>query len=342
MWKYFIHRLLLFIPTLLGITLICFLIINLAPGGPLERQLYKVRFGGSSFTSDGGGSQHHKVNQEWMNQLKKQYGLDQPIVKRYLIWLKNALTLDFGDSFIYEEPAIDIIISKLPVSLQFGFFSFLLIYLISIPLGVYKAVRDGTQLDIISSFILMVLYALPPLILGILLKTYFTGNVFVDWFPIGDLYSDYYYERNFFGKISDRIHHFVLPLICYTIGHFTVLTLLMKNSMLECIHSDYIRTAYAKGLNKKTVLFKHALKNALIPLATGIGNFLQIFLAGSLIVEKIFNLDGIGLLGFNAALERDFHILLALLFIQAVLNVMGRLISDLSLILVNPRITFSK
>ena len=342
MLKYLIHRLLLFIPTLLGITLICFLIINLAPGGPLERQLYKLRFGGSALTDAQGESQHHKVSQEWMDQLKKQYGLDQPIIKRYFIWLKNVITLDFGDSFIYEEPAMDIIASKLPVSLQFGFFSFLLMYFISIPLGIYKAVRDGTRLDVFSSFILIVMYALPPLVLGILLKTYFTGSVFMDWFPVGDLYSDYYHEKGFWGKIVDRLHHFILPLICYTIGHFTVLTLLMKNSMLECIHSDYIRTAYAKGLNKKNILLKHAFKNALIPLATGIGNFVQIFLAGSLIIEKIFNLDGIGLLGFNAALERDFHVLLALLFIQAVLNITGRLISDFCLCLVNPRITFSK
>ena len=340
MLKYIVRRFLLFIPTLLGITLICFLIINLAPGGPLERQIYKLRFGGSSLMVDGGDSQ--KVSQEWIHQLKEQYGLHQPLMTRYFIWLKNVVTLDFGNSFIYEEPAIDIIISKLPVSLQFGFFSFLLIYLISIPLGIYKAVQDGKPFDVWSSLFLVVIYSLPPLVLGILLKTYFTGSVFVDWFPVGDLYSDYYYEKNFLGRVADRIHHFILPLICYTVGHFTVLTLLMKNSMMECIHSDYIRTAYAKGLNKKNILLKHALKNALIPLATGIGNFLQIFLAGSLIVEKIFNLDGIGLLGFNAALERDFHILLALLFIQAVLNVLGRLISDISLSVVNPRITFSK
>lgn len=325
--------------TLLGITLICFLIVNMAPGGPIERKMSQLRFGSGSLSEN---VSSHSVSIELAETLKKQYGFDKPLGVRYWMWLKSAVTLNFGDSFIYEEPALDIIISKLPVSIQFGFFSFLLAYLISIPLGVYKAVRDGSQWDGLSSFALIMMYAVPPLVLGILLKTYFSGSVFVDWFPVGDLYSDAYFEKTLLGRFLDRTHHFVLPLICYTFGSFTILTFLMKNSMMDCIQSDYVRTAKAKGLSDKVVLLKHALKNALIPIFTGLGNFLQWFLGGSLIVEKIFHLDGIGLLGYESAVQRDIHVLLALILIQSFLSVAGRLMSDLSLPLVDPRITFSK
>ena len=339
MLKYFIRRLVLMIPTLFGITLICFLIVNMAPGGPIERKMSQLRFGGGSLSEN---VTSHSVNKELVSALKKQYGFDKPVGTRYWMWLKNAVTLNFGDSFIYEEPVLNIIVSKLPVSIQFGILSFLLAYLISIPLGVYKAVRDGTRWDGLTSFSLIIMYAIPPLVLGILLKTYFSGSIFVDWFPVGDIYSDEYFDKNLWGRFLDRAHHFVLPLICYTLGSFTMLTFLMKNSMMDCIKSDYVRTAKAKGLNDRMVLLKHALKNALIPIITGLGNFLQWFLGGSLIVEKIFNLDGIGLLGYESAVQRDIHVLLALILIQSVLSVIGRLISDMSLPLVDPRITFAK
>lgn len=339
MLKYFLRRLALMILTLFGITVICFVIVNMAPGGPIERKMSQLRFGSGSLSES---VFSHSVNAEVVQALKKKYGFDKPLGVRYWMWLKSALTLNFGDSFIYEEPALDIIISKLPVSIQFGILSFFLAYLISIPLGVYKAIRDGSQWDGWTSFSLIIMYAVPPLVLGILLKTYFSGSVFVNWFPVGDLYSDSYFEKDFSGRFLDRIHHFVLPLICYTFGSFTILTFLMKNSMMECIQSDYIRTAKAKGLSDKVVLLKHALKNALIPIFTGLGNFLQWFLGGSLIVEKIFNLDGIGLLGYESAVQRDIHVLLALIVIQSILSVVGRLMSDMSLPLIDPRITFSK
>ncbi len=339
MFKYFLRRLALMVLTLFGITLVCFLIVNLAPGGPIERKVSQLRFGGGSLSEN---VTSHSVNAEVVEALKKQYGFDKPVGVRYWMWLKNAVTLNFGNSFIYEEPVLDIIISKLPVSIQFGLLSFLLTYLISIPLGVYKAIRDGSRWEGLTSMVLIFMYAVPPLVLGILLKTYFSGSVFVDWFPVGDAYSDEYFEKNFWGRFIDRVHHFVLPLTCYTLGGFTVLTFLTKNSMMECIKSDYVRTAKAKGLSNKGVLLKHALKNALIPIVTGLGNFLQLFLGGSLIVEKIFNLDGIGLLGYESAVQRDIHVLLALILIQSVLSVLGRLASDMSLPLVDPRITFSK
>lgn len=340
MFKYLCRRLLLLIPTLFGITLICFVIVNVAPGGPIERKVFQLRFSDGSFHDS--DSRSHHVTKEVIQMLEKQYGLDKPLFTRYFIWLKRIFTFDFGESFIYEESVGRVILSKLPVSIQFGLISFLLIYLVSIPLGIYKAVKDGSRWDSLSSIVLIIMYAVPSLVLGLLLKTYLTGGMFLDWFPSGDFHSDDYFQKDFFGKVLDRTHHFILPIICYSLGGFTVLTLLMKNSMLECIRADYVRTAYAKGLNKKIIIWKHVLKNALIPIMTGLGSFLQIFFGASLIIEKIFNLDGIGLLGYESALERDFPILLALIFIHAVFDLIGRLLSDLSLMIVDPRITFEK
>ena len=347
MFKYFCRRLLLILPTLFGITFVYFIIINMAPGGPIERQISQLRFsgalgGGSGGALGGGAEQPHHITEEVVQILKEQYGLDKPLMTRYFIWLKNLARFDFGESFIYEEPVLDVILSKLPVSMQFGILSFLLTYLICIPLGIYKAVRDGSRWDGLSSIVLIIMYATPALVLGILLKTYLTGGLFLDLFPIGDLHSENYFEKNFFGKILDRTHHFVLPLICYMITSFTMLTFLMKNSLLECIRSDYVRTAQAKGLSQRIILWKHTLRNALIPIVTGMGGFLQIFFGGSLIVEKIFNLDGLGLLGFTSALERDFPVLLALMFIHSILDLIGRLICDLALTWVDPRISFGK
>ena len=219
--------------------------------------------------------------------------------------------------------------------------SFLLTYLVCIPLGIAKAIREGQAFDFISSIILLIMYSTPALIIGILLKTYLTGGGFLDWFPVGDLYSDQYFDKTIIGKIGDRIHHFILPLTCYMIGAFTVLTTLTKNSILNEVHLDYIRTAKAKGLSTKIVIYKHALRNALIPIITGIGGFLGIFLAGNLIVEKIFNLDGIGLLGYNSLINRDYQVLMTLIFFQSMIAIFGKILSDCIYVLVDPRIDFS-
>lgn len=348
MFKYLIKRLFMMIPTLFGITLLCFVVINLAPGGPIEQKLTAIRFGsGGAGGGSGGGSgtgSHSGttgVSQEVLDALKKQYGFDKPIHVRYGIWLKNIATLDFGESFNTEEPVIEVLASKFPVSLQFGIISLILTYLICIPLGILKAVRDGSGFDVSSSVILMFLYSVPPLILGILLRVYLAGGQFVDLFPLGDLYSDNYFELSTWGKILDRTHHFILPLTCYVVGNFTVITFLMKNSLLEEIKLDYVRTARAKGLDQKTVIYKHALRNALIPIATGLGGFLAVFFAGSILIEQIFNLDGMGLLGYKAALSRDYNVLMALIFFQALLALIGRLISDLTYVLIDPRIDFT-
>lgn len=314
-----------------------FLIINLAPGSPVEQKLQQIRFASQS---GGGGGNNGAVSQEVIDALNKQYGFDKPLHKRYFIWLKNLATLDFGESFTYELPVTEVITSKFPVSLQFGLISLFLSYLICIPLGVLKAIFNGSKFDYISSFAIMIMYSIPGFMLGILLIVFFAGGSFMDWFPAGELYADYYDDLSFFGKVQNRIHHFILPCISYMIGQFTVLTMLQKNSLLEEIKKDYIRTARAKGLSEKTVYIKHALRNALIPIVTGIGSFLSVFFAGSLLIETIFNLDGMGLLGYKAILERDYNVIMGLTFIQSLLMLFGNLLSDLAYVLVDPRIDF--
>jgi microcin C transport system permease protein len=347
MFEYIIRRLLLILPTLFGITILFFIIINLAPGSPIEQKLQQIRFAGASMGEGGGGSAggtssrgDQGVSDEVLEALKKQYGFDKPMHVRYWIWLKNLMSLDFGESFVYEEPVIDVIISKFPVSLQFGIVSLFLSYLVCIPLGVGMAVKEGEKFDVIAGFVLMVMYAIPSFMLGILLIVFLAGGSFLDIFPIGELYSDEYDMLGFFGKIWDRIHHFILPLICYMIGSFTTLTLLMKNSLLDVLKLDYIRTARAKGLDERVIVLKHALRNALIPIVTGLGGFLSIFFAGSLLIEEIFQLDGMGLLGYSSVLSRDYNVLMGLLFIQSLLMLVGNLISDIAYVIVDPRIDF--
>ncbi len=339
MAQYLLRRLMLMIPTLFGITLIVFFIVNLAPGSPIEQQIQALKYSNSSDAASGEG-QTAGVSKEILDALKKQYGFDKPVHERYFIWLKNLSKLDFGESFTYEEEVTDVIMSKFPVSLQFGIVSLILSYLISIPLGVYKAVKDGSTFDFISSFLLFIAYAIPGFMLGILLIVYLAGGSFLDIFPIGGLYSDFYDEMNSWERIVDRAYHFILPTICYTIGSYTTLTFLMKNSLMEEIRKDYIRTAKAKGLSDKVIYLKHALRNALIPIVTGLGGFLGIFFAGSLLIEKVFQLDGIGLLGFNSILSRDYNVIMGLVFIQALLMLIGNIISDIMYVLVDPRIDF--
>jgi len=341
MFKYILHRLVMMFPTIIGITLLSFVIINLAPGSPIEQKIMQMRFGGAMGAGAVGGQSDMGVSTEVLEALKKQYGFDKPMHIRYGIWLKNIVTLDFGESFSYEEPVVDVIASKFPVSLQFGVISLLLTYMVCVPLGIAKAVKDGTTFDVISSFGLMLLYSIPPLILAIILRVYLAGGAFLDWFPLGDLYSDDYYDLTTWEKFLDRVHHFILPLICYVIGNFTVLTFLMKNSLIEEIKLDYVRTARAKGLPERVVYYKHALRNALIPIATGLASFLGFFFAGSVIIEQVFNLDGMGLLSYKAALDRDYNVIMGLIFFQSLLMLVGRFLSDISYTLIDPRIDFS-
>ncbi len=330
------------IPTLLGVTLVTFAIINLAPGSPIEQKIQQMKFGGMGHegSSRSGSDKSSGVSEEVLQALRVQYGFDKPIHVRYWIWLKNLSHLDFGESFTYEEPVLDVIASKFPVSLQFGVISLLISYLVSIILGVAKAVKNGSSFDFVTSFILIALYSIPGFMLAILLIVYFAGGSFYNWFPIGEIYSDNYYSLTLVGKILDRVHHFILPLICYMIGSFTVLTMLMKNSLLDEVKKDYIRTARAKGVPEKMIYLKHALRNALIPIVTGIGGFISVFFTGALLLETIFQLDGMGLLGYKSILQRDYNVIMGLIFIQSVLLLFGNLLSDLAYVAVDPRIDF--
>lgn len=335
MFIYVLRRILLAIPTFLGITLVTFLIINAAPGGPIEQKIQKMQFSGK-----GGSGKATQISQEILDSLSKQYGFDKPVQVRYWIWLKNISRLDFGESFSYQEPAIDVITQKFPVSLSFGIASLILTYLVCIPMGVKKAINAGGAFDQISGIILYFLFSIPTLVSGILLIVWFAGGSHFDWFPIGNLYSDSYDSLTTMGKIWDRIYHFILPLTCYMLGNFTEITMLVRNSMLDVIKSDYVRTARSKGLPLKMIYYKHALRNAMIPVATGLGGFLRVFLAGSLIVERIFNLDGIGLLSYNSILARDYNVIMGITFISALLLLAGNIISDFIYVMVDPRIDF--
>ena len=345
MLKYFLRRLAILIPTLLGVTIVVFAIINMAPGGPIEQKIQQLKFGGGdgsgSVSSSGNRGSTQGISNEIMEALKKQYGFDKPVHERYLLWLKNISTLNFGQSFTYDEPVLDVITSKFPVSLQFGILSLIISYIVSIPLGILKAIRHGSLFDISSSFVLFVFYSVPSFMLAILLIVLFSGGSFWEIFPIGGIQSEIYDELSGWEQFLDRVHHFTLPLACYTIGSFTSLTILMKNSLIEEIKKDYIRTARAKGVSEKVVYMKHALRNALIPIVTGLGGFLSVFFAGSLLLETIFQLDGIGLLSYKSILSRDYNVIMGLVFIQSTLFLLGNIISDFAYVLVDPRIDFT-
>lgn len=338
MLKYVFKRILLMLPTLFGITIVTFMLINIAPGGPIEQKIQAIRFsrGKGSLGAVTSGSQ--MVSPEIIEALKKQYGFDKPLLQRYWLWLKNAAQFKFGDSFVHGRSAMSVILERVPVSLQFGVASFLITYGVSIVLGLFMAVKANKSWDIALSFGLITLAALPAFILGVLLLVFFAGETFLDIFPMGYLYSDNYYALSPWHKFLDRAHHFILPLVCYVIGGFTALTMLGRNSVLEESHKDYARTARAKGLSERKIYGKHILRNALIPMVTGIGGALAMFLSGSVLVESVFQLQGIGALGFQSVLSRDYNLIMALLYLSSLLLLVGNLLGDMIYMVVDPRV----
>ena len=341
MWIYLARRMMALIPTLLGITIIAFVIINLAPGGPIEQKLMQMRFGTGGEGSSFGHNTQQAVSQEVIDELKKQYGFDKPLPTRYLLWLKNLSKFDFGQSFSFEEPVLKVIVDRMPISLEFGVVSFLIAYLLCIPLGIAKAVWKGSKFDTGTSLMLFTAHSTPSFMLAILLIVFFGGGSFFDWFPITGAVSDNYADLHFWGKVGDRLHHAVLPLICYTIGHFATMTILMKNSLLEEIRKDYVRTARAKGLGEGRVVLHHAFRNALIPIATGFGDILSVFFAGSLLIETIFGLGGMGWLSFQSVVSRDYNVVMGLLVIQSFMYLLGNILSDILYLFIDPRIDFA-
>ena len=259
-------------------------------------------------------------------------------------WSKNTsglLTLDLGNSYKFESPVIEMIVQRFPISLRFGLTGFLLAYLICVPLGVLKAVRHSSKFDIGTSVLIFVGYSIPGWALGAVLLVLYGGGSFWDWFPLGGIHSDNYETLSSMEKLKDSAYHMVLPVIAYAIGSFAVLTVLMKNSLMENLGQDYVRTAFAKGLSERRVIMVHALRNSLIPICTGLGHALGILMAGSYLIEKVFNIDGIGLLGFESIVGRDYTVVMGVLVINTLLMLIGNIISDVLYVLVDPRIRFS-
>lgn len=334
---YFLKRFVFSLPTLLGISVVCFFLVQLTPGGPVDMAVAKLRGGAGG---ESGGGRSNQVTEEQRQALIQYYGFDKPIVSRYFSWMGKLVQGNLGDSYYYERPVLELIVECLPVSLSFGLFSFVLTYLVCIPLGVFKAIKHNSSFDILSSGLVFFLYSIPPFAFGILLIILFGGGSFWNVFPIQGFVSDNFSELGPLAKVRDYFHHMFLPLLCYSIGGFATLTMLMKNSLIDQLKQDYITTARAKGLSEKLVVGRHALRNALLPIANGLGQWIGLFLAGSLLIETIFGLQGLGRLSYDAIVHRDYPVVLADIMILSVVHVVGNMLSDFLYIVVDPRIDF--
>ena len=452
MAAYFARRLLLLIPTFLGITMLVFAITRFVPGGPIDQAIMQMQMGGSGGEIGGGTANGSSVNIDptALEALKRHYHFDWPLWKQYVqfigplnldergllgepvgkmelvdwivdpgqevaagapvvrlratgprpsanvapasvsrevfapragrvvsftapngqelsvgdelyqfqasgaaaaetiavpeIWSKpfaGLLVGDLGNSYKYELPVIDLIVSRFPISLRFGLTGFLLAYLVCIPLGVLKAVKHSSRFDILSSAIVFIGYSIPGWALGAVLLVLFGGGSFLDIFPLGGIVSDEYQSLVGWERVLDTLQHMILPVIAYAVGSFAVLTVLMKNSLMENLGQDYVRTAFAKGLSERRVILVHALRNSLIPICTGLGHSLGLLMAGSYLIERVFNIDGIGLLGFTSIIGRDYAVVMGVLVINTLLMLLGNILSDVLYVLVDPRIRFS-
>jgi len=326
-----------------------FLIVQMTPGGPVEQMIAKAKGQGVSatanITSSGDISssteQAHGLDPDFVEKLKKDFGFDKPLHKRFILMMKNYITFDFGNSYFKDKPVIELIKDKLPVSISLGLWSTLIIYLISIPLGIKKATKDGSKFDIYSSGAIFVGYAIPGFMFALMLIVIFAGGRYLQWFPIRGLVSDNWSDLIWYEKITDYFWHITLPITALVIGGFAGLTMLVKNSFLEELHKDYVLTARAKGLTEKQVLYKHVFRNAMLIVIAGFpAAFISILFTGSLLIEVIFSLDGIGLLGFESAINRDYSVMFATLYIFTLIGLILQLISDVLYTIIDPRINF--
>lgn len=368
---YLLRRLLLIIPTLLGIMILNFAIIQFAPGGPIERIIAQVqgtdvsatsRFSGGS--GDAARTDLHTMNQQmqgggtsdvssryrgaqgldpkFIEELERQFGFDKPPLERFMLMMGNYLRFDFGESYFRSEKVTTLIAEKLPVSISLGLWTTLLIYLISIPLGIRKAVRDGSRFDVWTSAAVIIGYAIPGFLFAILLIVVFAGGRYLDWFPLRGLVSDTFDELSFFGQVKDYLWHITLPVVAMVIGGFASLTMLTKNSFLDQINQQYVITARAKGLSPNRVLYGHVFRNAMLIVIAGIPHaFITILFTSSLLIEVIFSLDGLGLLGFESAINRDYPVIFGTLFIFTLIGLVMNIIGDLTYAMVDPRIDFA-
>lgn len=345
MSAYFIRRLLLMIPTFLGITLVVFCVIRSAPGGPIEQaKMQKLQAemsaqgGAAAGGASGSSGDMGELSDAEKARLMKEYGISDNILADYFSWLSRLLRLDLGKSNIYGTDVWEMIVSKMPISLFFGFITMFVMYGICVPLGLMKAIKHKSMFDNGTSLMVYFGYAIPGYALGALLVVFVASQ----WqlLPLGGFVSDNFAELSFWERLVDLLEHAILPLCCYLVGGFAFLTTLMKNQLMEQMSSDYVRTALAKGVPYKRAIFKHALDNSLIPIATTFGNQISVLIGGSFLIEKIFNIDGMGMLGFSSMLSKDYPVVMGVLAISAFLQLLGNIISDLCVALVDPRVKF--
>ncbi len=333
------------LPTLLGILFFTFLIIQFVPGGPVEQLVNKLS-GLDSISESSSSSNTYRgsngLSDEHIEQLNKFYGFDKPFLERFFIMIGNYASFDLGMSYFHNQSVGDLILSKLPVSISLGLWSFIIVYLVSIPLGIKKAVNDGSRFDIISSTIVLIGYSIPGFVLGIGLIVLLGGGSFFDIFPTRGLVSDDWSNLSVIEKILDYLWHITLPIICLIIGSFAVMTMLTKNSFIDEINKLYTVTARAKGLSENKVLYSHVFKNAIIPILTGFpAQFVSAFFTGSILIETIFSLDGIGLLSYEAIIQRDYPVVMGTLFVFTLIGLLTKLITDIMYVYVDPRIKFT-
>ncbi len=365
MAAYIIRRLLLMIPTLLGIMVVSFIIVQFAPGGPVERIIAQLtgtdvaataRIGGTDAGDFGagaggegagageGGSQYRGaqgLDPEFIKKLEEQFGFDKPPHERFVMMLWNYITFDFGESYFRDVSVIELIAEKLPVSISLGLWMTLISYGISIPLGIRKAVKDGTSFDVWTSSVVVIAYAVPGFLFAVLLIVLFAGGTFLDWFPLRGLTSDNWDELSWPMKIVDYFWHLTLPLLALSLSAFATTTFLTKNSFLDEIKKQYVMTARAKGLSETRVLYGHVFRNAMLIIVAGFpGAFIAAFFTGSLLIETIFSLDGLGLLSFESIVNRDYPVVFATLYIFSLMGLVINLISDLTYTWIDPRIDF--
>jgi microcin C transport system permease protein len=363
MLAYLVRRLLLFVPTLFGIMVVNFIVVQAAPGGPVELMISRLRGQSVEATArvgDSGAGETRSgpsggpagdvtkyrgargIDPELIRQLERQYGFDRPAPERFVRMLRNYLAFDFGSSFYRDRRVVDLIVEKLPVSVSLGLWTTLAIYLVSIPLGIAKAVRDGSKFDVWTSGVVIVGYAIPSFLFAILLIVLFAGGSFLDWFPLRGLVSDHWRELSWPARIGDYFWHITLPIVALLVGGFATLTMLTKNSFLEEINKQYVTTARSKGLTKRRVLYGHVFRNAMLLVVAGFpAAFVGILFTSALLIEVIFSLDGLGLLGFEAAINRDYPIMFGTLYIYTLVGLLLTLISDLTYVAVDPRIDFA-
>ena len=342
MAAYFIRRFLLIIPTFIGITIMVFTITRFVPGGPIERiiaQAQQMRsFGGRSTIGLTAEEQTQPLSQEQIQELKKYYGFDKPVLVSYFLWLGKVMRGDLGVSTRYYDPVWHMIRNRIPISLYFGIISLILVYGICIPLGIAKAIRHKSAFDNASSVVVFAGYAVPGWVVGVLMLVLLASHWEI--FPLGGIVSDDFEDFTMIQKVGDIVWHTVLPLSAYVIGSFTVMTFLMKNTLMDNLAADYVRTAIAKGLPFRKAVFRHALRNSLIPIATSFGNNISVILTGSFLIEKVFNINGMGLLGYESVVERDYPVVMGILVISSLLFMIGNILSDICVAIVDPRVKF--